>query len=62
VDRPALTAKASEVEAFLAEAFQETPERRNPPEDTVSLLTWGETDLDLIAADRDSILNRIEKR
>jgi hypothetical protein len=32
------------------------------PEDTVSLLTWGETDLDLIATDRDSVLNRIEKR
>jgi hypothetical protein len=106
---------AAEVEAFLAEAFQETPERRSQPEgwtphrgdpltvaalvlavpgaitatldlaqrarlaeridglrerlrakaapeDTVSLLTWGETDLDLIAADRDSVLDRIEKR
>jgi len=106
---------AAEVEAFLAEAFQQTPERRTPPEDrmprrgdplavaalilavpgaitatldlaqrarlaeridrlrerlrakatpedTVSLLTWGETELDLIAADRDSVLDRIEKR
>jgi hypothetical protein len=30
---PNSQALAAEVEAFLAEAFQETPERRIPPED-----------------------------